>query len=110
MRFEVHFGDVLIGWSELEFGDPPRGIAYGRFFPAASYVSSVHAGPDVVLHMRPEGGEEFSQRATGVHIEDLSADFGPEAIEVSIVGLEFDAYEHLFAHHVKAYKMQLPPR
>ena len=109
MRCEVFFGDALIGWSELEHGDPPTGVAYGRFFPSELYVQSAHAGSDVGLRARLEGEEEFF-RAKGVHIEDLCDDFGPEEIEVSVIGLESETYEHYFPHHVKNYEQQFRQR
>ena len=59
MRFEVLSGDTRIGWSELEFGDPPMGVAHGRFYPSDFYRSSRHAGLDGDLRARPEGSEEF---------------------------------------------------
>jgi len=33
-RFEVLANGVLIGHSELESGDPPMGVAEGRFLPS----------------------------------------------------------------------------
>ena len=107
MRFEVLSGDAIIGWSELELGDPPMGVAYGRFHPSDLYVSSVHAGPATGLRMRPDGGEGVFESVGGVHIEDLSADFGPEEIEVTVLGLEAETYAHFFPHHMEWYEKQL---
>jgi hypothetical protein len=106
MRFEVLFGDAIIGWSEFELGDPPMGVAYGRFLPSELYLSSAHAGPAMGLRIRLDEGEEGAESAGGVHIEDLSADFGPEEIEVSIVGLDADTYARFFPHHVEWYEKQ----
>jgi hypothetical protein len=30
MKFEVLAGDVVIGWSAFEHGDPPMGVVLGR--------------------------------------------------------------------------------
>ena len=37
-RFEVWHHAQLIGWSELESGDPPMGVAFGLFIPAPAYA------------------------------------------------------------------------
>lgn len=39
MRFEVKVGNETIGYTELEAGDPPMGVAGGRFLPTAAYDS-----------------------------------------------------------------------
>ena len=70
MRFEVLSGNAIIGWSELRVGDPPLGVAYGRFVPSDLYVSSEHAGPAMGLRLRPEGGEGGFESVGGVHIEN----------------------------------------
>jgi hypothetical protein len=110
MRYEVLAREGVIGWSELEFGDPPSGLAYGRFHPSDLYRSSRHAGPDAELHARPEGSDELFRTSGGVFIEDLSSDHGPEAIEVSVVGLDADTYERYFPEHLKAHEQQFRSR
>src|SRR5215470_17715926 len=39
MRFIVKLGKEIVGFSELESGDPPMGEAFGRFVPTAAYKS-----------------------------------------------------------------------
>ena len=106
MRYEVLSGGSCIGWSELEFGDPPMGVAHGRFHPSDFYRSALHAGPEADLRARPEGSDEFFQPSAGVFIEDLSAEFGPEGIEVSVLGLDAQVYRRFFSHHVQSYENQ----
>jgi hypothetical protein len=106
MRYEVVTREGVIGWSELEHGDPPSGLVYGRFYPSELYRSSSHAGPDADLHARPEGNDEFFRATGGVFIEDHSSDHGPEGIEVRIVGLVADTYEHFFPEHLEVYERQ----
>jgi hypothetical protein len=106
MRYEVLSGDARIGWSELEFGDPPMGVAHGRFHPSDLYRASSHAGPNADLRARPEGSEQFFQPSAGVFIEDLSSEFGPEGIEVNVIGLDAGTYERVFPHHLKKYEEQ----
>jgi hypothetical protein len=102
MKFEVVHGDAVIGWTELENGDPPMGVAFGRMYPTAVYSLVRDAVP---LRVRPEGGT-FFQPAGGVHLEDQSAELGPEAIEVSVLGLDSTTYERHFSAHVRAYEEQ----
>jgi hypothetical protein len=63
MRYEVMEDDVCIGWSELEFGDPPMGVAHGRLYPSDLYKASRHAGANTKLRVRPAGSDEFLQPA-----------------------------------------------
>lgn len=110
MRFEMVTPEGTIGWSELEHGDPPKGLAYGRFHPTALYQASRHAGPDADLHARPEGSEEYFRPSGGVFIEDLSAEFGPEEIEVSVIGLDAETYERFFPEHLTVHEQQFRSR
>jgi len=109
MRYEILSGGSCIGWSELEFGDPPMGVAQGRFYPTDLYQSAIHAGPDRDLRARPEGSDEFFQPSAGVFIEDLSAELGPDGIEVSVLGLDAEVYQQFFPQHVKAYENHFRP-
>ena len=106
MRYEVLTREGVIGWSELEHGDPPSGLAYGRFHPSDLYRSSSHAGPDADLHARPAKTDKLFRATDGVFIEDHSSDHGPDAIEVSVVGLDADTYELLFPEHLEVYERQ----
>jgi len=101
MKYEVFAGDVMIGWSELEKGDPPMGVALGVFHPTDSY----RAGEARGLRVRPEGGG-FFEPAAGVQIEDYSADLGADGIEISVLGLDADTYQQFFPMHLKAYEEQ----
>jgi len=88
LRYEVVAGDVVIGWSELENGDPPMGVALGRLHVNDAYASFQPGAP---LRVRPPGGA-FFEPVGGVHIEDYSADLGPDAIEVSVLGIDAAVY------------------
>jgi len=39
MRFEVKLGNEVVGFSELEGGDAPMGVALGRLTPTPAYAS-----------------------------------------------------------------------
>jgi hypothetical protein len=112
-RFEVYSESSLVGWSELEFGDPPMGIAVGKFIPAPAYehiqAAVVQASgeglPDLRLSVRITGGEVI-QTVGGVHIADYSADLGAEGQEVSVLGISYPPYDLLFPEHVSSYERQ----
>jgi len=110
-RFEVLSGSNLIGWSDLELGDPPMGVAFGRFFPSPAYSIGMALPQDEIsqssLSLRISGGETLRSSA-GVQITDYSADLGPDGIEVSIFGITYPSYESLFPEHVASYERQFP--
>lgn len=39
MRFESKLREEIIGYSDLEFGDPPMGVAGGLLVPTGAYQS-----------------------------------------------------------------------
>ena len=108
-RFEIYLGSTLIGWSDLESGDPPMGVAEGRFIPAPTYSNEMIAteASQQPLNLRVRGGEPI-QSVGGVCILDHSAELGPEAMEVSILGIATPLYESLFPEHVASYERQFP--
>jgi hypothetical protein len=110
MRFLVFAGPTLIGWSHLEQGDAPMGVALGQFFPADAYRASIHTLEGAKLRVSPEDSLQSLETSGGVHITDYSADLGPDGIEISVLGIEADSYQRFFPHHVRAYREQCPPR
>jgi hypothetical protein len=100
-RFHIYLGEYLIGTSNLEFGDPPMGVAFGRFEPNEAYENinvvrnsgnlSVRSGSGVILNS-----------SGGVHIEGQLE----EGMEVSVLGIPHAEYEALFPQHVNAYERQ----
>ena len=112
-RFSVHCGDALIGWSDLETGDPPMGTAFGRFVPAPEYsqvraafiAATEQRGSAPLLSLRGSGGESI-ESAGGVHITDLGMDSAD--IEVAVFGVSDPPYDSLFPEHVAAYERLYP--
>lgn len=102
-RFEVFASATLIGHSELETGDPPMGVASGRFLPLPAYeamqplVVAARNGlqTHLVLTVRTMDGQDIPAQG-GVQINDYSAELGPEDIEVSVLGIGYPLYEELF--------------
>jgi hypothetical protein len=115
--FCIFYGDVLIGRSELECGDPPMGVAFGKFEPADDFAPLRHT-------MKPArdgaGKEHHDMRyleglcvktpdgitlvCAGVAVFECGEADNPFAWEVSCLGIEQPPYEELFPHHVKAYR------
>ena len=113
MRFEVKLGNEIIGFSELEGGDAPMGVAGGRFSPTSAY-SSIQ--PYCIKHRDrwvsiPEltvsaaGGAPIKSSG-GVQIIDFSPELGEAGIEIYLNGVPYPCYEELFPHHVESYKKQ----
>ena len=115
LRFEVFASSTLIGHSELEKGDPPMGVAMGRFLPAPAYASLqaavVRAAEDNQSHfqfsVRLVGGEELPAEG-GVQILDFSASLGAAGLEIHVLGIGYPLYEQLFPSHVTSYEAQFP--
>ena len=115
--FFIYHGDVLIGLSELEGGDPPMGVAFGQFKPTDAFAPL----RNVMKPARDGAGKEQRDRrylaglcaktANGttlvcLHVEVLEygEPDGPLAWEVHCLGIEQPPYKELFPHHVKAYE------
>jgi hypothetical protein len=115
--FGIFHGDVLIGQSELESGDPPMGVAFGQFEPTDAFAPLRKA----MKPARDGAGKERRDMRYLVGVSARSADgvalvcshvevceYGeadnPLGWEVSCLGIEQPPYEELFPHHVKAYE------
>ena len=113
-RFAIYSDSSLVGWSELEHGDPPMSVAFGRFLQAPAYIAiqpivvAAATGPlpeELRLSVRDANGSVV-EATGGVHIVDCSPELGPDAIEVSILGVLYPKCEELFSEHVATYKSQ----
>lgn len=111
MRFEIRLGNEVVGFSELEAGDAPMGVAGGRFWPTPAY-SSIQRHclehrdswvPIPELTVSFTGGEPI-ECGSGVVIEDYSPELSEIQFEVS--GMPYPLYGELFPQHVQAYKDQ----
>ena len=112
MRFEVRLGSEVIGFSELEAGDAPMGVAGGRFCPTPAY-SPIQRHciehrdswvPIPELTVSFAGGKPIECSSGGVVIEDYSPELGE--IHVEVCGIPYPLYGELFPQHVQAYKDQ----
>ena len=111
-RFAVYSEGTLVGHSALEGGDPPMGVAIGRFSPLPTYgqiQSRVVAAFDSAQeHLNltvvdTQSGLTVPAEA-GVQILDASADLGPDGLEVHVLGIAYPLYEQLFPGRYAAYE------
>ena len=109
-QYRVYAGETLIGHSALESGDPPMGVASGKFFalPAYAFIQPQFiASRDLpqshlaLTIVRPNGDLIPSEH--GVTILDYSAELGE--IEVHVVGIGYPLYEELFPNLAAAYRL-----
>lgn len=112
-EFSIYSGEALIGWSELEFGDPPMGVAFGKFIPAPDYeairatVIELRGNDDGALRLSAQRADGMELDSLGgVHIEDHSDELGEDGLEVSVLGIGYPLYEALFPKHVATYRRQ----
>ncbi|MCW1777221.1 CD225/dispanin family protein [Pantoea ananatis] len=112
-RFGIYSQAQLVGWSDLEFGDPPMGVAFGRFIPAPAYRTiqpRVVAAQGVALdalQLSARTTEGTSLAGSTIAIGDLSADLGDSGLEVSVLCVDHATYAQVFPKHVAAYAARL---
>ena len=111
-RYKIFYDDQFVGESRLEYGDPPMGIALGKFIPSSGFME-IRKTLDVTLaqdHRRWEGfyiqtaDGKTLQCESGVVIIEYGDAESPFEIEVTCLGIPAPTYEHLFPHHIETYK------
>lgn len=108
-RFGIYSHDLLIGWSDLESGDPPMGVAFGRFIPTPAYrtiqsrvvAAQGMALDDLQLSARTTDGTALA--CATIAIGDLTADLGESGLEVTVLCVDHARYAQAFPQHVAAY-------
>jgi hypothetical protein len=116
MRFEVKLGNDIIGFTELEAGDAPMGVACGRFVPTPAYASiqsycKEHReswAPIPELSIAVTGSSLPIECSGTITVEDCSVELGE--IEISIHGVPYPLYAELFPNHVESYKKAFEPK
>src|SRR5262245_59350723 len=121
--FSIFHGNVLIGRSRLESGDPPMGVAFGEFEPSEAFGplrASLTCARDGSGEERPDmrilsglcaktvGGSVIV--CSHVEVIEYGEVDAPLGWEVSCLGIEYPLYDELFPHHVKAYEDHLKSR
>jgi hypothetical protein len=112
MRFIVKVGNEIVGFSELESGDPPMGVAFGKLVPTAAYKSiQQHCRADAwqpipTLTVEFEEGQPL-ERGGPVEIIDFGPEFGEKGIKVFVTFIPYPLYGELFPQHVERYRKHL---
>ncbi len=103
-RFDILANGVLIGRTDLEMGDPVKGIVAGSLEPTPEYAS-IHAIENLKLSVRLAGGDGLLIDGV-VTIEDYSAEIGSNytVIEVTVTGISEQTYNHFFPTHVAVHE------
>ena len=108
-EFSVYAGELLIGTTELERGDPPMGVAFGTMIPTEGYsevkARCIEQRSDQAalnLSVRTSAGTVLS--CVGVGISDLSDEAGEPMIDVEVLGIDHELYAKLFPGHLAAYQ------
>lgn len=114
--FEFRHNGRTIGFSRLEKGDPPMGVAFGEFKPEPEYFTSSIQLERLDAQTRrleglqcftPEGIELKCKPGIALLVYEFS---GAEThYEVSCLGVYEPHYETLFPHHSKAYQDSFKP-
>jgi hypothetical protein len=97
----------------LENGDPPMGVAFGKFLPTPEYDEIrkfvIDVRDEVQSHLELRivevGGQELVCQG-GIRISDYSNDLGLEGLEVTAFGIGYPRYAELFPERVAAYHAQ----
>lgn len=121
MRFRVLIGDEVIGYSDLEHGDPPMGVVFGSFVPTERYephrplfreIARLGVGEDGadLYRQRDELGlvveREDGQRIEpnlGVTVFDLTDEVPEEPPTLQVIGIDSALYAELFPVQYEAY-------
>jgi hypothetical protein len=114
MSFAIYAGDILVGHSELELGDPPMGVAFGKFIAAEGYRHIRHEcrtnhADQAALALKARSPTGDWLPCVGVGVMDYSdhADDGDEPyVEATVLGIPYPLYGELFPAHVAAYEKQ----
>jgi hypothetical protein len=116
--YSIYAGDILVGHSAFETGDPPMGVASGVFQPNPNF-SGLHArGVPAVdgagqpladllvwtgLSAKTPAGADLECQG-GVCITGYCSDPELWELEVSCLGIPHPLYEDIFPEHVKSYE------
>ncbi len=112
MSFAIYAGDILVSHSELELGDPPIGVAFGKFIAAEGYrhirheCRTNHADQAALaFEARSPAGDWLPCAGVGVLDYSDHADDGDEPyVEATVLGIPYPLYGELFPGHIAAYE------
>lgn len=116
MSFAFFAADILVGHSELELGDPPMGVAFGKFIPTQGYRLIQHEcrtnhADQAALALKARTPDGKWLPCAGVGVLDYSDHAGAGAgaepyVEATVLGIPYPLYCELFPAHVAAYEQK----
>lgn len=107
-KYEIFYKEILIGHSDLEFGDPPMGVAFGKFDPVSEFenvrerisATESHTPSNVILTIcDPKSVKRIASPAS---IFAFSGNV-PDELEVNVLSIPYPMYEEWFPEHVSEY-------
>ena len=115
--FQIFYGNLAIGESALEGGDPPMGIVHGRFIPFESFDEFKHSTSPIsdqpLMDKDQNRWEGLTIKTSegmvipcsqGVVINAFGSIDELLEMEVTCLGVSVKLYEELFPQHIEAYK------
>lgn len=108
--FSIYSNGVLIGQSALESGDPPMGVAFGEFIPAAAFASlrmqMVSEGPQlrILSGLSVRIARDVAIDCESVAVFEAGEPANPAGWEVTCFGIV--QYADLFPERMKTYDNQ----
>ena len=115
--FKVYINDVFIGYSSLESGDPPMGVAIGKFVPSENFTKfddlAIRENADTrswnnATVKTPDGETLVSD---GVSLAEYDISLTPSEpdfyLQLSCLGIRSPSYETLFPDHIAKYEAQM---
>ena len=111
-RFEIYSDSKIIGYSDLEKGDAPMGVAFALFHPSEGYSGlESEIEKSVAQNDFTELALSVKEIATGHTIENAFITINPppkelasEPIEITVGGIPYPQYGVVFPQHVESDK------
>jgi hypothetical protein len=109
-KYQVFIDNILIGYSDFEYGDPPRGVVSGILSPLPAYerfrsqfiTLRDSSQKHLALSVARSNGEVIP--ALGISIFDYSTELAE--IQVTVLGIAYPLYEELFPDLVCEYNFR----
>jgi hypothetical protein len=102
MNYEIRIGNLVIGTTKLECGDPPMGFVFGNVTPTEGYKTLT----DLVKAELYEQGRDNEIKCTSISVEDFTKEVGETCIEITALVESAEEYDKYFIHHRETYNKQ----
>src|SRR5438128_293522 len=108
--FSIYWNSTLIGRSALESGDPPMGVAFGKFLPTSEFAAMrnqmVEDGPNLrrLTGLSAAAADGIRIDCAAVTVTETANADDPSSLEVECLGIEFPKYGDLFPEQLRKYE------